>query len=70
MGPFRFFSPDADFADLDDDGVVGPNDLALLLGAWGQPGPIGALGDIDRDGDVDPDDLALLLGAWGSCFPM
>lgn len=50
-------------ADLDGDGVVGPADLALLLGAWGSSGP---LADLDGDGSVGPADLALLLGAWGT----
>ncbi len=46
--------------DLDADGDVGPADLAILLGAWGSPGP----GDIDEDGVVSATDLALLLGTW------
>jgi hypothetical protein len=50
-------------ADLDGDGAVGPGDLAVLLGGWGQPGP----SDLDGDGAVTPSDLATLLGAWGSC---
>ena len=50
-------------ADLNDDGVVGPADLALLLGAWGTAGP----GDLDNSGSVGAPDLALLLGAWGPC---
>ncbi len=61
--------------DLDDDAIVGPFDLALLLGAWGQcPDPC-APGDpegtcaADFDGDcaVGPFDLAIVLGAWGPC---
>jgi hypothetical protein len=47
-------------ADLDGDGVVGPQDLATLLGNWGNPGA----GDIDGDGQVGAADLAALLGAW------
>lgn len=46
--------------DLDRDGVVGPLDLGILLGAWGSPG----LGDLDGDGVVGPLDLAIVLGAW------
>lgn len=46
--------------DLDCDGFVGPNDLAILLGGWG-----GSSADLDGDGIVGPSDLALLLGAWG-----
>ena len=48
-------------SDLDGDGVVGAQDLATLLGNWGNPG----IGDIDGDGLVGPADLATLLGAWG-----
>jgi len=48
-------------SDLDGDGVVGAQDLATLLGNWGNPG----IGDIDGDGVVGPADLATLLGAWG-----
>ncbi len=50
-------------ADLNDDGIVGAADLALLLGAWGTAGP----GDLDGSGSVGAPDLALLLGAWGPC---
>ncbi|MFO0827762.1 MAG: PQQ-binding-like beta-propeller repeat protein [Phycisphaerales bacterium] len=47
-------------ADLDCDGVVGPQDLAILLGAWGT-----ADGDVNGDRTTDSTDLGLLLGAWG-----
>ena len=47
-------------ADIDGDGSVGPNDLALLLGAWGT-----SSNDLDGDGVVGASDLAVLLGAWG-----
>jgi hypothetical protein len=46
--------------DLDGNGSVGPADLAILLGGWGQPGPT----DLDGDGTTGPADLAILLGAW------
>ncbi len=49
--------------DLDGDGVVGPADLAILLGQWG-PCP-GCIADLDGDGAVGAADLAILLGAWG-----
>lgn len=51
--------------DLDVDGVVGPVDLATLLGQWNGTGSA----DLDGDGAVGPADLALLLGAWGPCAP-
>lgn len=50
-------------ADLNHDGIVGPADLALLLGAWNTSGPA----DLDANGTVGSSDLAILLGAWGPC---
>jgi hypothetical protein len=47
-------------ADLNGDGVVGPADLAILLGGWGQPGAT----DLDGDGTTGAADLTVLLGAW------
>jgi hypothetical protein len=46
--------------DLDGDGVVGPADLASLLGSWGESGP----SDLDGDGTTGPSDLAIMLGLW------
>jgi len=53
--------------DLNGDGTVNGDDLAILLGSWGlcssklgRPCP----GDLNGDGEVDGDDLAILLGAW------
>ncbi len=51
--------------DLDCDGVVGAEDLAMLLGAWG-PCPKCAA-DLDGDGEVGAPDLAIVLGTWGPC---
>jgi streptogramin lyase len=49
--------------DLDGDGAVGPQDLSMLLGAWGTcEGNCAA--DLDGDGLVGASDLAALLGAW------
>ncbi len=54
--------------DFNDDGFVGPFDIAVLLGNWGDcPKPCPA--DLDGDGTVGPADLGLLLGAWGPCTP-
>ncbi len=48
--------------DLDDDGSVGPRDLAALLDAWGTKG---GDADLDEDGVVGAEDLNLLLAFWG-----
>lgn len=50
-------------ADLNDDGGVGPADLAIVLGAWG-PNP-GHPADFNNDDSVDATDLAIVLGSWG-----
>ncbi|MCH8963377.1 MAG: hypothetical protein IIB58_00330 [Planctomycetes bacterium] len=52
-------------ADLDQNGTVGPFDLALLLGSWG-PNP-GNPADFNGDGTIDAADLANLLASWGPC---
>ncbi|MHC4416825.1 MAG: dockerin type I domain-containing protein [Planctomycetota bacterium] len=67
--------PDADF---NGDGVVGVQDLLLLLAHWGPCGglPLGPPGgppagggasDLDGDGVVDVLDVRLLAGRWGPC---
>jgi predicted RNA-binding protein with TRAM domain len=48
--------------DLDGDGLVGPSDLALLLGSWGQRGSA----DLDESGSVGASDLAILIGSWSA----
>ncbi|MGP1345619.1 MAG: hypothetical protein ACTS3F_02990 [Phycisphaerales bacterium] len=48
--------------DLNFDGKVNSDDLAILLGAFGA----GAGGDCDTDGETDSDDLAILLSAFGT----
>jgi hypothetical protein len=48
-------------ADFNMDGVVDAQDLAILLGAWGQPG----VTDLNCSGSTEAGDLAVLLGAWG-----
>lgn len=61
--------------DLDGNGVVGPFDLALVLGFWGPcpepctPGDPAetCLTDLDGDCLVGPFDLAFVLGNWGPC---
>ena len=47
--------------DLDGDGVIGPIDVTMLIGAFGPcDGPCPA--DLDGDGEVGPSDLMRLLG--------
>ena len=53
--------PGGDPADLDGDGTVDSQDLAIVLNGWGTPGP----GDIDGNGTVDSADLAIVLNSWG-----
>ena len=52
--------------DLDGDGWIGLQDLAILLGRYGQPG---GEGDINEDGVVDIIDLAILLGVYNTPCP-
>lgn len=49
--------------DLNGDGEVNANDLAILLAAWGANA--GSPADFNGDGVVDSSDLAVLLAAWG-----
>ncbi|MBL9120063.1 MAG: hypothetical protein JNL80_09140 [Phycisphaerae bacterium] len=54
-------------ADLNFDGVVGAQDLAILLGAWGEEPCSNAIccpADLNGDGKVNAPDLATLLGEW------
>lgn len=51
--------------DLDGDGIVNGADLAVLLSAYGSPGP----GDLDGNGTVDGADLSVLLAAWSNSRP-
>jgi hypothetical protein len=50
-------------AHLNNDGSVGPADLAALLNAWGTSGAA----DLNGNGVVDGPDLAAMLSAWGGC---
>ena len=49
--------------DVNCDGTVDGNDLAIVLAAWGTGNP---QADIDRSGLVDGSDLAIVLANWGS----
>jgi len=55
------------FGDIDIDGDVDLDDLAVLLTNYGTPsGATFEDGDLDGDGDVDLADLAALLSAYGT----
>ena len=51
-------------SDLDQSGLVGGGDLAVLLGAWG-PCASPCIADLDGDETVDGADLSRLLADWG-----
>ena len=57
--------PPCTSGDLDEDGSVGPMDLAILLGSWGPCD--GCPADVNDDGQVGPFDLATLISVWGPC---
>lgn len=61
LGQMRYW-PIPRSPDLDGDGMTGPADLGLLLGAWGVAA--GSSADLNGDGVVDQSDLALLIGGW------
>jgi len=65
-GPFAFEialeSGNACTGDLNADGAVDAQDLAVVLGAWGAID-----GDVTGDATTDAQDLAVILGAWGPC---
>jgi hypothetical protein len=55
--------------DLNLDGAVGAQDLAMLLASWDacvEPDPANGFcfTDLNRDGATGPQDLAQLLAAW------
>ncbi len=49
----------------DFDGVVGFDDLLILLAAWGPCAE--CVEYLDASGDVGFSDLLILLAAWGPC---
>jgi hypothetical protein len=55
-------------ADLTRDDLVDGNDLAIVLGQWGDcTASVGCPADMNDDGVVDGNDLTIILGAWGAC---
>ncbi len=54
--------------DLNNDQLVDPGDLLVLLGFWGMCGNCNECpADLDQDCQVGSADLITLLGAWGPC---
>ncbi len=51
-------------SDFDEDGDVGPADLAMLLGSYGQRD---TTVDLNGDGYIDDADVDILLADWGPC---
>ncbi|MHC4992428.1 MAG: S8 family serine peptidase [Planctomycetota bacterium] len=52
--------------DVDFDGVVGVEDLLLVILGWGPcPAPVGCAGDANRDGVVNVEDLLIVILNWG-----
>ena len=52
-------------ADINNDGVVGVDDLLLVIGGWGPCGPFICPADINDDGMVGVDDLLAVIQDWG-----
>jgi hypothetical protein len=50
--------------DVDWDGDVDSDDLAITIDTWGD---LGGFGDANHDGAVNVNDILWLLGYWGSC---
>lgn len=56
-----YYDPGCAAADLNCDGSVNAQDLAVLLAEWGGSGSA----DLNNDGLVNGQDLAIFLAAWG-----
>lgn len=52
-------------ADVNGDGIVGTDDLLLIIGQWGPC--VECESDLNGDGMVGTDDLLALLASWGLC---
>ncbi len=60
---WRTVRDNAPAGDLDNDGVVGIDDLLALLAVFGDND---GEGDLDGDGITGVDDILVLLGNWSS----
>ncbi|MCA9291332.1 MAG: hypothetical protein KDA25_09390, partial [Phycisphaerales bacterium] len=56
--------PPACPGDVNEDGIVDAQDLAMVLAQWDSTGPVGTGGDANLDGLVDAQDLAVVLATW------
>lgn len=56
--------PEVRPGDLNGNGVIGGEDLALLLGSWGGCPEMGCPADLNCDGAVNGLDMATLLSDW------
>lgn len=54
-------------ADINGDGEVSSNDLAMVLAEWGGCFQSTCPSDLNFDGFVDATDLSTVLSAWGAC---
>jgi len=52
-------------ADLSCDGVVGFDDLLIILSAWGSCGAGPCDADLNGDHEIGFDDLLIVLSSWG-----
>jgi hypothetical protein len=50
--------------DLNNDEIVGVNDLLFVIDYWGQSN---STADLNSDGIVDVTDLLIVVGNWGPC---
>lgn len=54
--------------DLNDDGIVGVEDLLFILSVWGDAKSEPCSADIDGSNVIDIGDVLAVINAWGSCF--
>jgi hypothetical protein len=58
-----YVAPASKVGDVNNDGIVGENDFALLMSQWGQTGNTLST-DLNHDGLVNEDDFSLLMSTW------
>jgi hypothetical protein len=56
--------PEPTLGDITGDGVVGIDDLIMVINSWGPCPPVNCLADLNDDGFVNIDDLLLLINNW------